>query len=124
MARQILTRLPVYADLVGEGGKRVSPDWERYFAQTADEVFRRYKIETTLDPASVSAQTTAEQTFTVEGLNTNDVVRVIKPTHTAGIVISNERVSAADTLAITFGNVSTGAVNPPSETYTIFVMRV
>lgn len=39
----------------------------------------------TIDPASVAANTTAEQTFTVPGLKTGCAVFVNKPTATAGL---------------------------------------
>src|SRR5712691_6459698 len=58
-----------------------------------------------LSPALVAANTTAEQTFTVTGLAVGDVViSVNKPTAQAGLGIVGWRVSAANTLAITFSN--------------------
>lgn len=80
-------------------------------------------IETTLNPAAVAANTTAEETFTVATLTTSDRVFVSKPSLTAGVGIVNARVSATDTLAITFVNATGGSVNPPSETYSILVVR-
>lgn len=78
----------------------------------------------TLNPASVASATSAEQTFTVSGLTTSDVIiAVSKPTATAGVGIVNARVSAADTLALTFMNATAGAVDPASETYTIVALR-
>jgi hypothetical protein len=77
-----------------------------------------------LAPASVAANTTAEQTFTVNGLSTNDVVIVNKPSLNAGIGIAGARVSAANTLAITYVNSSGGAVVPTTETYTIISIRL
>lgn len=76
-----------------------------------------------IDPASVAALTTAEQTFTVTGLTTGDKVFVNKPTNTAGLGIVNVRVSAADTLAITFMNCTAAPIDAASETYTITAIR-
>lgn len=76
-----------------------------------------------LDPASVAANTTAEQTFTVTGLATTDKVFVNKPSNTAGLGIVNARVSAVDTLAITFGNFTAAPIDAASETYTITAIR-
>lgn len=74
----------------------------------------------TLSPASVANATTAEQTFAVNGLNTTDFVYVIKPTNQAGLGITNCRVSAANTLAISFGNVTAATITPTStEVYTL-----
>lgn len=72
-----------------------------------------------LDVASVAANTTAEQTFTVTGLTTADFVAVNKPSLSAGLGIVNVRASAADTLAITFSNNTGSAIDPASETYKI-----
>lgn len=80
-------------------------------------------ITVTIDPASVAAATSAEQTFTVPGLKVGDGVAVIKPSATAGVGIVNARVSAADTLAITFMNATAAAVDPASETYTVIYLR-
>lgn len=78
----------------------------------------------TLDPASVAAASTAEQTYTVTGLTTADKVIVNKPTMTAGCIIGNARVSAVDTLAITWGNVQAStACDPGSEVYNIVAIR-
>lgn len=77
-----------------------------------------------LTPSAVSANTTAEQTFTVTGLGTNDIVFVNKPTAQAGLGIVGARVSATDTLAITFSNNTAGAITPTAgETYTIAAVR-
>lgn len=80
-------------------------------------------ITATINPASVAAATSAEQTFTVPGLKVGDYAYAIKPTATAGVGIVNTRVSAADTLAITFMNATAAAVDPPSEVYTILYLR-
>ena len=76
------------------------------------------------DPAPVPAASTAELSFTVSGLRISDNVSVSKPSHTAGCIIGGARVSADDTLAITFGNVQAAlACDPPSETYTVVAIR-
>ncbi|CAB4121109.1 hypothetical protein UFOVP154_27 [uncultured Caudovirales phage] len=80
----------------------------------------------TLSPATVATTTTAEQTFAATGIGllTTDFVMVQKPTAQAGLFISNPRVSAADTLAITFGNTTSGTLTPSaSEVYKVVVVR-
>jgi hypothetical protein len=72
-------------------------------------------IEITLSPVSVSNATTAEQTFTVKGLQLHDFVSVAAAPQ-AGLGISAARVSAADTLAITFGNVTAATITPTAST--------
>jgi len=81
----------------------------------------------TLSPASVAANTTAEQTFSAAsiGLLTTDVVFVQKPTAQAGLGIVGARVSATDTLAITFSNNTAAPIVPTaSQVYQVTVLRV
>lgn len=81
----------------------------------------------TLSPASVAANTTAEQTFSSTGIGllTTDFVQVNKPTAQAGLGIVGIRVSAADQLAITFSNNTGSPIVPTaSEAYKVFVARV
>jgi len=81
-------------------------------------------ISVTLSPALVAVNTSAEQTFTVNGLEAGDHVVVNKPTAQAGLGVVGFRVSAANTLAITFGNFTAGTITPTaSEVYTILLSR-
>lgn len=75
--------------------------------------------------AGVAANTTAEQTVTVSGLFATDiVVGVSKPTLQAGLGIANARVSAANTLAIDFANLTSASITPTaSEIYNVTVAR-
>lgn len=79
----------------------------------------------TLSPAIVAANTTAEQTFTVTGLTTADTICAVnKPTAQAGLGIVGMRVSAADTLAITFSNNTGAGITPTaSQVYRIVAVR-
>lgn len=80
--------------------------------------------DTTISPALVAANTTAEQTFSVPGLLITDVVAVNKPTAQAGLGIVGARVSAADTLAITFANTTAAAITPTAaEVYKIVAVK-
>lgn len=105
-------------------GMRLRPEWERWLGLVSEQVFRRDKYSVTINPTSVSANTTSEQAFTVNGVDAGDVVIVVKPTHTAGLGIVNARVSGTNELSITFMNATGSPIDPPSETYTIFVMKV
>lgn len=81
-------------------------------------------LSITLTPAAVGANTTAEQTFTMNGLQVGDAVYVSKPTVQAGIAVVGARVSAANTLAIAFGNWTGGGLTPTAgERYTVFMAR-
>lgn len=79
--------------------------------------------QVTFNPASVAAATTAEQTITVPGVKTTDMVFVSKPTLSAGLGIANARVSAADTVSVTFINATAAPIDAGSEVYTIMWVR-
>ena len=81
----------------------------------------------TLSPTIVAANTTAEQSFAATGigLQTTDVVLVQKPTPQAGLGLVGARVSANDTLAITFMNDTGAGITPtPAQVYQITVIRI
>lgn len=72
-----------------------------------------------LDPVSVAANTTAEQTFTVPGLVAGQPISVDPPAPTPGLGIVGARVSAANTLAINFSNSTGAAINPIAGNYVL-----
>ena len=77
----------------------------------------------TITPASVAANDCAEETFTVTGLATTDTV-AINPVATGNATSAGQvRVSAADTLAVTYCNPTAGALVPGAGTMTIFAVR-
>lgn len=81
-------------------------------------------VSVTLSPALIALNTSAEQTFTVPGLKVGDFVAVNKPTAQAGLAIFGERVTAADTLGMTFGNFTGSSITPTaSQVYTVFWLR-
>lgn len=80
-------------------------------------------VDLVIDPASVATITTAQQTFTLAGLKVTDFVVATKPTLTAGLGVAGARVSAVDTLAITFVNPTAAAIDAPSETWRILILR-
>ena len=81
-------------------------------------------IGPTLTPASVAANTTAEQVFTIPGLQLFDnVAGYLLAVQTNGIGISNMRVSAPNQLQIGFSNSTAGALVPVSGVYSICICR-
>lgn len=82
-------------------------------------------VSVALSPALVAANTTAEQTFTVGGVRATDfVIDVTKPTAQAGLGIVGSRVSAANTVAITFSNNTASGITPTAaETYVFALIR-
>lgn len=77
----------------------------------------------TITPASVAAATVAEQTFTVTGLTTADKVFVNHAATGNATGIAGVRVSAANTLAVSFVNPTAGALVPGAGTWSIVAIR-
>jgi len=65
-----------------------------------------------LSPASVAANTTAEQVFAVAGIPAGSTITVNKPAVQVGLGISGFRVTGAGTIGITFENVTAAAITP------------
>jgi hypothetical protein len=69
-------------------------------------------------PVSVAAATTAEQSFTVQGVQLGDYVNCqCAGVQTAGLSIANVRVTGANTIAIAFNNSTAGALVPVAGPY-------
>ena len=98
-------------------------EMDRWFQKVSAVLPKIVTYTATIDPASVAANTMAEQTFTVTGLTTQDIVSVNKPSSTSGLGIVGVRVSAANTLAITFYNGTGAPINAGSESYLIAAIR-
>lgn len=77
-------------------------------------------IKVVLSPALIAANTSAEQTFTVNGLAVGDFVTISKPTAQAGLAIVGVRVSAVNQIGVVFGNFTGSGITPTaSETYLV-----
>jgi hypothetical protein len=72
----------------------------------------RYFASLTVSPAQVNANTTASQTFTVQGLTTDMLVVVNQVSPTSGVWMLGARVSAANTLQLDFQNTTGGNLTP------------
>jgi hypothetical protein len=97
--------------------------WLPWLKRFADAFPRTRTYTSTLTPSLVAANTTAEQTFTIAGLGTTDIVVVNKPSLDTGIGIAGARVTAVDTLGITFINATGSGITPTSESYRILAIR-
>ena len=122
--RRVIARAPVELPLIVKDTEMTDHTWEKYFTTLAEYTPRYDKYEVAVDVSSVAANTTSEQTVTVNGVATNDFVTVSKPTHSTGLGIVNIRVSAINTVAITFMNCTGSAIDPASETYTFKVEKI
>lgn len=84
-----------------------------------------FYVAPSLTPSSVSANTTAAQTFTLPGLQTTDIVSVIglNGSQTAGIIIAEADCLTAGVLTIQFGNCTASGATPASGVYTLQIVR-
>lgn len=82
-----------------------------------------YVVKATWTPTSVSTITTAEQTVTVPGAVLGDGVVVTPPGHQAGVAAAAARVTAADTVGVTFVNPTAGSVTPTAGDYIFTLFR-
>ena len=81
-------------------------------------------LSVTLTPSIVTPSYASEQTFTVAGLNLGDFIDIAKPTSQGGLALGNARVSAANTLAVTFINATAATITPTAgEVYSVGVTR-
>lgn len=77
----------------------------------------------TLTPNQVPANATGEQTFNVPGLAVSDTVTINPPAALGFGLIVTARVSAPDTLAIQFGNLTPNPITPTMGTYRVLALR-
>jgi hypothetical protein len=84
-----------------------------------------FYIAPSLTPASVAANTTAAQTFSIPGLQTTDLVTVIgmNVAQIAGIVIAQADCLTNNILTIQFGNLTAAGVVPTAGVYNIQIVR-
>jgi hypothetical protein len=76
----------------------------------------------TLNPASVAANVSANQSFTVnEGLTTEDFVMLRMPSLVADLAFCNEHISANGTLTVRFTNTTGSAIDDASQTAYLLV---
>lgn len=81
-------------------------------------------IQPVLAPASVATVTTIEQTFTVTGLQVGDFINFsLTAPLVAGLSVLGMRVTANNTLGITFVNTTAGPLVPTANIYIINVDR-
>ena len=83
-----------------------------------------FKVEATVDLASIAAAASEVVTATVPGVVVGDVV-VANPRSgiNAGLVIGQARVSAANTVVFTVSNITAGALDAGSTIFDIAIIR-
>lgn len=80
-------------------------------------------VTVAVDLGSVAANTSEEETATVPGVKVGDFVVCMDSALSAGQVIANARVSAADTVMIQVINTTAGAIDAASRSMKFLVIR-
>ena len=89
---------------------------------TSGDVLTQVRVYTpNLTPAAVGLGALSVQTFAVTGLATTDTISVSGPGAVAGVVLANWRVSAADTLELSWYGILAGT--PPAGVWRIAAIR-
>jgi len=85
-----------------------------------------FYIQPSITPASVATAITATQTFSLPGLQTTDIIKVLgfNGAQTAGIVIGEADCFTANVLSIQFGNLTGGSLTPAAGVYSIQIVRL
>lgn len=78
----------------------------------------------TIDFASIPAAGTQTATVTVNGATANDIVVLGLPATVDAGVIFDARVSAANTVTVRAQNITAGAIDPASASYTLLVFKL
>ena len=101
----------------------ITPTASQNYGYVALRGMGQYAFAPTLSPASVPANSSVEQTFTVTGLPVGWLVYVVKPTQQAGLDIGGMRIISNNVLGITFINVTAAAIQPTaSEVYSVIAL--
>lgn len=79
----------------------------------------------TVDPASINANTVASQTFTLTGAVVGDALTLNPPAAglTAGLLVAQYFVSAANTITIVLNNTTGSPIDEPSASWTYHLTR-
>lgn len=74
---------------------------------------------------SIAANTTVEWAITVTGVvaATDEPLRVIKPTHQAGLIIGNVRIALDNEIIVQYCNITGAGIVPTNEAYIVYVWR-
>ena len=140
MSHKVFQDPPIDVQFADKNGI-INYPWERWlFDITAVQTDIRV-VEIPINPASVAANTTVEQTITITQVIDHDgntitiganvvvvdvgdiILQVIKPTNTAGIAIGQARVDTKNKIELQLINTTAGALDPASENYKFVVLK-
>lgn len=110
---------------LGNGNWTMVRNGQFFVGNAAAALARYFFATTTIDFASIAAQTCNEQTMTVTGAAANDrvVLGLAHGVMNTGDLSASAWVSAADTVTIRLCNPTVGALDPPSGTFSVSLFR-
>ena len=84
-----------------------------------------FYIGINITPTAVTAATTSSQTFTVPGLQTNDIImpQGYVANQISGVFIVEAECLTANVMTIQFGNFTAGSVTPTAGIYEFQIVR-
>lgn len=117
---------PLNGDLPVAGTMAVwTKAWANWFTQVFLAIFawkRSYFGTLTHDFGSISAQSQATQTVTVNGARTGDMV-LVRPTTAVNGIITDGTVTASNVVTVRAVNYSATPIDPASQTYNVLVIQ-
>ena|SRR3990172_2215780 len=117
--------IPAFSNRIGEGpGMDIPPELFAWLQQLQLRFPKVSTYEPAIDLANIVTLTYSTQTFTIEGLDINDIITVNPPALTAGLYLLSYRVSAANTVSLTFYNSTGSDIDEVSAVYKIVSIRV
>lgn len=102
---------------VPSGIKFESPEFQMWINLVNRNVRKIFMQHSTLTPSVVNANSTSDQTFTVNGLITLAHVWIVPPDLASGLFIGYSNCPANNTLKIRFVNITAGPLTPASGLY-------
>ena len=103
--------------MVVDLGRMVSQRWLQWFQVVGDRLSAVMRLDTTTDPGNLAAGAASTVNVTMSGVNPGDLVTAVSfspmavgGTPTAGVRVFGD-VTAANTVSVTFLNVSGGSID-------------
>jgi hypothetical protein len=78
--------------------------------------------ELTVTPAAMATTVQTDQSFTVTGVTTDDMIHVSFPSLETGVVLSHYWVSAANTVKVRMYNPTGSTITPAAQTMKVVVL--
>ena len=82
-----------------------------------------FVYDESLTPASVGANSIAQESFSVPGARTGDVILAVSPPASLNVGVAGFRIDADDSVELTFVNPTAGALSPTSGTWRFVILR-